>query len=139
MASGLDIRAGIDTETVKGLLLLNGGGAVAFLAFLPAVIGREEYAALAIAILIGLLLCHLGLLFAVIHNRLRRVCNLRYEQVKADSPDHPVPCQIFGRTLSRQPCVCLVSITFMWGSMAMFFAAGLSVFVGGLLIVWRYL
>ena len=136
MASGLEIRAQIDTETVKGLLLINGGGAVALLAFLPAVLGKQEYAVLAKAILIGLLLCQLGLVFAVIHNRLRRVCALRYEEAKAFSPNHPDPCRILGRTL-REPCVCLWSIGCMWGSMAMFVVAGLVVFVGGMFVVWK--
>lgn len=42
MAPGLEIRAQIDSENVKGLLLINGGGAVALIAFLPAVIGKPE-------------------------------------------------------------------------------------------------
>jgi len=136
MASGLEIRAQIDTETVKGLLLVNGGGAVALLAFLPSVLGKQEYAALAKAIVIGLLFCQLGLLAAVIHNRLRRVCSLAYEAAKAFSPSHPDPCRIFGWTL-REPCVCLWSITCMWLSASLFFLAGLGVFLGGVLVVWK--
>jgi len=135
MASGLEIRAQIDTETVKGLLLINGGGAIAFLAFLPTVLGKQEYEALAKAILFGLLLCQLGLLSAVIHNRLRRVCALRYEEAKAFSPNHPDPCRIFGKSL-QEPCVCLWSIACMWGSLLMFLVAGVVVFLGGMLVVW---
>ncbi len=43
MTKGLEIRAQIDTEVVKGLLLLNGGGAVALLALLPTVIGKPGF------------------------------------------------------------------------------------------------
>ena len=136
MASGLEIRAQIDTETVKGLLFVNGGGAVAFLAFLPSVLGKQEYSALAKAILIGLLLCQVGLLSAVIHNRLRRICSLAYETAKAFSPSHPDPCRIFGKSL-REPCVCLWSIACMWVSVLSFFAAGIAVFFGGVLVVWK--
>lgn len=134
MAIGIEIRAQIDTENVKGLLLINGGGAVALLAFLPAVLGKPEYIALAKAILWALLLFQLGLLSAVIHNRLRRICSLVYEQAGACSPAHPEPCVIFGRKL-REPCVCMRSIAFMWLSVLLFFTAGMVVFAGGMLVV----
>jgi hypothetical protein len=91
MDVGIKIRAQIDTENVKGLLLINGGGAVALLAFLPAVLGKPEYAALAKAILWALLLFQFGLLTAIAHNRLRRVCSLVYKRAEADSPAHPEP------------------------------------------------
>jgi hypothetical protein len=134
MASGVEIRAEIDTENVKGLLLINGGGAVALLAFLPAVLGKHEYVPLAKAVLFALLLFQFGLLAAVIHNRLRRVCSLVYEQAQAYSPAHPNPCVFLGKTLS-EPCVCMASIAFMWLSAFLFFAAGIIVFVGGMLVV----
>lgn len=136
VALGLEIRAQIDSENVKGLLLINGGGAVALLAFLPTVLGKPEYAVLAKAILIGLLLFQFGLLAAVLHNRLRRVCSLVYEQAKASSPAHPNPCRIFGKTL-REPCVCMWSTACMWLSVLLFFAAGIVVFSGGMLVVWK--
>lgn len=132
MASGLELRSQIDTETVKGLLLINGGGAVAMLAFLPTVLGKPEFVPLAKTILIGLLLCQIGLLAAVVHNRLRRICSLAYESQKFS----PVPCRLFGRTL-REPCVCVWNIAFMWFSILLFFAAGVIVFLGGILIVWK--
>jgi hypothetical protein len=40
MATGLEIRAQIDQENVKGLLLINGGAAVALLAALPQVFDK---------------------------------------------------------------------------------------------------
>jgi hypothetical protein len=127
MAEGLKIRAAIDTENVKGLLLINGGAAVALLAFLPHVLDKPGYDSLARAILWALLLFQAGLIFAVTHNRLRRKCSLVYEQ----HDFRPPPCEVFGRRLS-EPCVCLVSIVFMWLSVVAFCAGGATVFVGGL-------
>ena len=51
MADGQEIRAGVDTETVRGLLLINGGGAIALLAFLPGVLLKPELESLARAII----------------------------------------------------------------------------------------
>ena len=56
MASGLEIRAKIDAEIFKTLVLIHGGGSVALLTFLPFVL-REDFkyegAALAHGILWG--------------------------------------------------------------------------------------
>lgn len=131
MGLGLEIRAQIDTENVKGLLLINGGGAVALIAFLPSVLGKPEFAVLAKAILWALLLFQIGLLAAVVHNRLRRVCSLVYENAQANSPSNPNPCHFFGLIL-KEPCVCMRSTAFMWLSAFLFFVAGLIVVVGGM-------
>jgi hypothetical protein len=132
MATGLEIRAQIDTELVKGLLLINGGGAIALLAFLPTVIGKPEYAALSKAILWALLTFQVGLLAAVIHNRLRRVCSSTYEMHAMKPP----PCNIFPFNIIKfkhdKPCVCRTSVIFMWVSVLCFFLAGLVVLKGGL-------
>ena len=76
---GKEIRAQIDTETVKGLLLINGGGVVALLAFLPSILGKPGYEPLARAILWGLVLFQGGLVATLIHNHLRRRCSLAYD------------------------------------------------------------
>lgn len=134
MPSGLEIRAQIDTENVKGLLLINGGAAVALIAFLPAVLGKPQFDSLTRAVLIALLMFQLGLLSAVVHNRLRRICSLTYEAAWTSSPSqHPVPCDLFGYTL-KEPCICLRSILFMWASVGLFFAGGLLVFLGGMAV-----
>lgn len=134
MALGIEIRAQIDTENVKGLILINGGGAIALLAFLPHILGEPEFVPLAKAILWGLLLFQVGLLTAIVHNRLRRVCSLVYEAAQANSPANPEPCRILGRILS-EPCVCTLSITFMWLSVFSFVVAGLAVFFGGMCVI----
>jgi hypothetical protein len=127
MTKGLEIRAQIDTENVKGLLLINGGAAIALLAFLPGILDKPEYESLARAILWSLLIFQVGLVFAVVHNRLRRICSLRYEQHDYQPP----PCEIFGIKLG-EPCVCSASIICMWLSVAAFAGGGFTVFQGGL-------
>ena len=127
MTQGLDIRAQIDTENVKGLLIVNGGAAIALLAFLPGVIDKPVYETLARAILWGLLIFQLGLVFAIVHNHLRRICSLKYEQHNYQPP----PCELFGITLA-QPCACCWSRLCMWLSVTAFVAGGLTVFQGGL-------
>lgn len=92
MTKGLEIRAQIDTENVKGLFLVNGGAAVALLAFLPAVLDKPAYESLARAVLWSLVIYQVGLLFAIVHNRLRRVCSLVYEQHNYQ----PQGCELLG-------------------------------------------
>jgi len=99
MADGHEIRASVDTETVRGLLLINGGGAVALLAFLPGVLQKPELESLARAIIWAVFTFQLGLAFAVIHNRMRRKCSLEYAKKER------VPCSILGISL-HEPCVC---------------------------------
>lgn len=127
MTTGLEIRAQIDTENVKGLLLINGGASIALLAFLPSVIDKPGYESLARVILWSLLIFQAGLVFAVVHNRLRRICSLRYEQHNYQPP----PCEIFGVKVG-EPCVCLASSICMWLSVAAFIGGGFTVFQGGL-------
>ena len=126
MTSGLEIRASIDTENVRGLLLINGGAAIALLGFLPFVLDRPRYLPLAQAALWALLLFLVGLAFAVLHNRFRRLCSLEYEQHQY----RPPPGQIRIIQL-KKPTVCAMSELFMWLSLAAFVAAGLVVFLGG--------
>lgn len=61
MADGRETRAGIDSETVRGLLLINGGGAVALLAFLPGILQKPEFESLARASIWGVFIFQLGL------------------------------------------------------------------------------
>jgi hypothetical protein len=127
MSTGLEIRAQIDTENVKGLLLINGGAAVAVLAALPHVVDKPGFESLARSILWGLLAFQTGLVLAVVHNRLRRICSLEYERHNYKPP----PCQWFGMRL-REPCICHVSILCMWLSLVAFVGGGVIVFWGGL-------
>jgi hypothetical protein len=133
MTRGVERRATIDTETVKGLLLINGGGAVALLAFLPTVLRESGYETLTRSVLGGLLLFQLGLVSAIIHNRLRRKCSLLYENAWAQGRQ-PDRCVFLGRTLA-EPCICMRSITCMWLSIASFLGAGALVVFGALCVL----
>ena len=119
MASQLPIRADIDTETVKSLLLINGGGAVALMALLSALLGKPGFEPLAYAVMAGILIFMVGLAMAVAHNRFRRICSLTYEQHGMSPPKGT----FLGRQLN-EPTVCYISIKLMWASLVMFIVAG---------------
>lgn len=127
MADGRETRATIDTETVRGLLLVNGGGAVALLAFLPGLLMEAEFLSLSKATIYAIFTFQCGLIFAVIHNRLRGLCSLQYVKKK----ENRTPCSLFGKE-TEKPCVCLWSRGFMWGSISAFLLAGLIMLNAGL-------
>jgi hypothetical protein len=64
----------IDVETVRGLLIANGGGAVAMLALVPSVLDRPGYESVAWAMLLGMLIMVIGVALAIAHNHFRREC-----------------------------------------------------------------
>jgi hypothetical protein len=76
MSNGIERRSQIDTETVRALLLINGGGALGLLSLLPAMLAKSGYQDFVLAILTGVLFLMFVLIFAVIHNRL--VGNVRF-------------------------------------------------------------
>jgi hypothetical protein len=118
-SSGLERRAQIDADTVKALLLTNGGGAVALLGFVPAIIGRPELAPLASAALVGLVVLMFGLTAAIVHNICRRKCALVWEQHGWKPPKGT----FLGITL-WEPRICAVSTVCKWVSLAAFLSAG---------------
>jgi hypothetical protein len=119
------IRSQIDTENVKGLLYMNGGGAAALLAFLSYLLNNSTYKALAIFITVGLFLCSTGLITALIHNHLRRRCSFAYESSK--------PRKKFLGIGMPEPLVCHFSHLFMWSSYIFFGVAAIIVFFGCLI------
>jgi hypothetical protein len=121
MASGAEIRASIDNETVRALILINGGGSLALVAFLPALLADAQYQPLMRGIFQALMLFQGGLLSAIAHNHLRRRCSAVWDVA-------PRVAGWVGR-LCREPCVCCWSHTFMFLS-AVFFTAAV-VMVGG--------
>ena len=130
MADGRETRAAIDSETVRGLLLINGGGAVALLAFLPGVLQKPELLTLSKAIIWSIFTFQAGLAFAVVHNRFRRLCSLEY----AKKPENRKTCHFLGKPL-EQPCICHWSTGFMWSSIVAFLLAGLIVLCAGLTVI----
>ena len=130
MPNGVDRRAIIDAETAKALLLINGGGAVALLAFLPTILGKPGYEPLARAALWGVMILVVGLASVVVHNHLRRRCSLHYDHHRMNPPK--------GRLLGVKlwaPTVCCASKVFMWLSLAAFIFATVHVAVVGIVLL----
>lgn len=130
LSEGVKIRAEIDNSLVKGLLLANGGGAVALLAFLKVVFEVKRLEPLAIYVIAALLIFHLGLVAALVHNKYRRDCSLVYE----NNAMRPPPGKLFGLTL-KEPRVCGISKLFRFLSIAFFLLGGIVVSSGGLRLV----
>ena len=128
--AGIEQRAQIDTETFKGLLAINGGGAIALLSFLAAILNKPNVNALVHAVLWGVMVMMLGVVAAVVHNYLRRRCSLLYEHHNGRPPTG----RLLGLSLPS-PTVCFCSLACMWISLAAFLTAGLVVAVTGLFLV----
>lgn len=119
MPDGVSRRAQIDLETVRALLLVNGGGAVALLSVFSPILNKDGYEPLAKAILIGVIILMVGLASAIIHNHLRRHCSLMYERHHMRPPR--------GFFLGFQlwaPRVCCASTVCLWISVITFVSAG---------------
>jgi hypothetical protein len=130
MSDGVDRRSQIDTEMVKALLLINGGGAIALLTLFPHVLDKAGYEPLAASIMYGVLIFVAGLIFAIIHNRFRRICSLIYDQHNMRPPKG----QIAGIKL-REPTICFASIALMWLSIIAFVVGTSFVAVQGIIII----
>lgn len=118
MSEGIDRRAQIDAEVVNGLVIINGGAAAALLAFMPDLLKEQELYQFSTYVLWALLVLLFGLVFAVIHNHLRRRCSLAHDNREKKS-------------FCGEPAVCCLSHIFMWASLVSFVVAGLLVFCGG--------
>lgn len=118
-------RAEIDRDTVRGLLLLNGGGSLALLALLPRILEKPPFRPLVYMILVALSFYLVGLVCAVAHNHLRRRCSLVHSQHGM----RPPPGRLFGRQLPN-PTVCFFSWLLMFVSLAVFAVGGVAVIVG---------
>lgn len=130
MTDRRETRAVIDSETVRGLLLINGGGAVALLAFLSTILGKPGFVGLSQAVIWATFVFQAGLVAAVIHNRFRRLCSFEYSK-KQESRKQ---CSLFG-TVLREPCICHWSTGFMWASILAFLLGGLIVLIGGICVL----
>lgn len=133
-SSGINRRANIDTEVVRGLLIANGGGAVALLAFLPVVFDRTELYPIARPAIWSLLIFQLGVFSAVLHNHLRSKCSAAYQNSQSASPSELADTLLCIIKL-KEPKVCVFSKITMWLSLTMFLTGGVVVFLGALTAV----
>jgi hypothetical protein len=116
VSEGVKIRAQIDTESVRNVMLVNGGGSVALLALLPAILGTP----LVFGVLLTLAIWLLGLTLAVSHSVLRRKCSLAYEQHGMSPP----PGKPWLWIKPNQPWVCWWSWRCLYTSIFAFLIGG---------------
>ncbi|MAK45430.1 MAG: hypothetical protein ACPH56_05595 [Spongiibacter marinus] len=110
------IRAQIDSETVRSVMLVNGGGSVALIALLPSIVGTP----LVFGVLLALSAWLLGLTLVVIHNILRRKCSEAYSVSGDKSPKAEARLCI----RPNEPWVCWWSWKLLYTSIAAFFIGG---------------
>jgi hypothetical protein len=127
ISKGVELRAQIDAEQIKALLLINGGGAIALLTILPKVFDIPALNFMIKPILIGLLALTMGLVFAVISNQFRRYCSHHFELHDMQPPKG----KFLGITLWA-PTICVIGQCFMWLSVVAFFSAGMFLAISGL-------
>lgn len=121
VSEGVKIRAEIDRDAVRNVMLVSGGGCIALLALLPSVMGTTLVVGM-----MGAFACWvLSLSLAVVHNVLRRHCSLVHD---AHNYKPPVGKPKFGIT-PKQPWVCWWSWKLLYTSIA-FFLIGGAIIVG---------
>jgi len=121
LSDGVHIRAQIDTESVRNVMLVNGGGSVALLALLPAILGTP----LVFAVFFTLAVWLFGLTLAVTHSVLRRKCSHVYSLHHMNPPHGKPRCGI----KPKQPWVC-------WWSWQCLYASIVSFLIGGVVMVY---
>lgn len=121
---GIDRRAEIDAQTVKALLLIHGGGAVALLTFLPTVLGEPAYEPLLGGTLWALCSLFVGLIITVLHNHYRRRCSLEFERHGGNPPAcDRLPLSLF-KFRDDPPCICRLSVILRGASILALMVAG---------------
>lgn len=129
-APGLEIRAKIDAEIFKTLILIHGGGSIALLTFLQFLLREahgNEYEALAYGILWGLVSYQTGIIFAVVYSWLTRKCSLIYDECRVLGRQVP---HWFPRLGFNEPWQCHCRHLCLGLSLIAFVAAALAVFCG---------
>lgn len=121
VSDGVKLRAQADIESVRNVMLVNGGGSVALLALLPAILGTP----LVFGVLLTLAIWLLGLTLVVIHSVLRRKCSLVYEQNSMSPP----PGKAWFCFKPNEPWVC-------WLGWWCLYASILAFLIGGVVMVW---
>jgi hypothetical protein len=130
-SGGVERRSRIDSETVQGLQLINGGMAAGLVAMLPHVLSNHSYTGLSRWMVAGVVFGALGLVSAVVHSRLRRKCSLEYSKLR-QLRESPFTSRwlVWCQTVPAEPRICTKSIMAMWTSLAMFFFGAAVVCIG---------
>ena len=123
VSEGLKIRAQIDSESVRNVMLVNGGGSVALITLLPNILNTP----LVFGVLVALSFWLFGLTLAVLHSVLRRKCSLVYEQYKMAPP----PGKPFLLIKPKEPWVCWWSWKSLYSSIVIFLVGGALIVIFG--------
>lgn len=131
MADGVERRAQVDTETVRGLQLMNGGMSAGLVTMLPSIMRDSSTAGLSLYMVAAIACGALGLVLAVIHNRLRRKCSLEYSRALGDR-QRPFTNRLLRRCQSvpGEPAICTKSVMYMWASLICFVLGATVIGVG---------
>jgi hypothetical protein len=125
MATGLEIRAGIDQENIRALLLIHGGASIALLAFLP--VALRDIRLLVPYALLALGSYQIGLVLALLSTVFRRKCSLNYEGKSTDAE----------KLEAEQSGACRATWGLLWASIAVFPIGSFWMIGCELLAVWR--
>jgi hypothetical protein len=127
---GVELRAAIDTETVRALQLINGGMAAGLVTMLPTIIRDSAYGMLGYWMIGAIGFAALGLVAATIHNRLRRKCSLEHAQ--GNNADIGYSSWILRKCQSAtdEPRVCTQSVIAMWASLILFCVGAVAIGIG---------
>ena len=115
LSDAAKIRAEIDASTNRYLFAMHGGGSIALLALLPAIIANADLDALTRRAVIALCVYQFGLVFSVFHNIARRRCSNEYEAANKKGQERPDACRCLGLTI-RGGCQCFREL--VWRSLA---------------------
>ena len=125
ISEGVRMRAQIDTESVRAVMLVTGGGCIALLALLPTIAGTR--------LVVGMMwtfACWLAsLTLVLIHNVLRRHCSNIYQWHWDNRKAQPPAGKQRLWVDPKVPWVCWWSWRFLYSSIALF-AIGGAVIVG---------
>jgi hypothetical protein len=137
MGSTVEIRAQIDTETVRGLQLMNCGSAAALSAMLPVVLQNPGLRPLANWMIVAIGLGAVGLAAAIFHNRLRRKCSLYYDRDRGTWGAPYIGIMARFATEPGEPRVCTRSVIWMYASFVLFIGVIGTVVAGARLTIGR--
>lgn len=131
----VEVRANIDTETVRALQFINGGLAAGLATMLPTIVREPQFKDLGLLMIVGIFFAIVGLVSAVVHNRLRRKCSLEYSKAKDKRQSaFKLKFLVWCQTVPNEPRVCTNSALAMWTSIGMFFFGATAVAYGFLLV-----
>ncbi|MBB3066008.1 hypothetical protein [Limibacillus halophilus] len=126
---GYKLRADMDAQLGKLLLLINGGGAATIATLLTDTIREETLTVLNIAAVLALTCFLSGIVLNAFHQRWRRECNLAYDAEEKSSP--PLAAQVAAGTAS-EPEVCIRNRRALWASLWAFASGGAAILVGAI-------